>query len=91
MSNEQRYYDALKRITKYQTPEQIMRRAEKQYGLSGKEALEMAYENIQQEARNAIVGKRRPKDGGGNVKLSRAKEKEAAEDLARDAMGEIEG
>lgn len=62
MSNEQRYYDALKRITKYQTPAQLARRAEMQYGCSGDEAIEMAYENIQQEARNAIAGKRRPKD-----------------------------
>lgn len=91
MNNEQRYYDALKRITKYQTPEKLLRRAEKQYGCSGEEALEMAYENIQQEARNAIAGKRRPKDSDSSIKLSRLEEKEAAESLARDAMGEIEG
>jgi hypothetical protein len=54
---------ALKRITAYQTPDRLRRNADKQYGLSGEEAIEMAYENMQQEARNAIRGvrlKRKP-------------------------------
>ncbi len=61
-SNEQRYYDALKRIAKgYQSAEQVQRRAWKDWGLdSPGEALEMAYENIQAEAARAIKGKRRP-------------------------------
>ena len=47
-SNEQRYYDALKRIAKaYMTTEQLQRRAEKMYGVSYHEALEMTYDNIQ--------------------------------------------
>jgi len=61
MSNELRYYDALKRITKYMKPEQLMARAGKLYGLSPQEALEMAYENVLTEAANAIQGRRRPK------------------------------
>ena len=62
VSNEQRYYDALKRIAKaYMTTEQLQRRAEKMYGVSYHEALEMTYDNIQQEAIDAIRGKRRPK------------------------------
>lgn len=62
MMNEYRYYDALKRITKYQTVEQLRRRADKDYGLSFEEALEYAYENVVLEAANAIRGKRRPKE-----------------------------
>ncbi len=61
-SNEQRYYDALKRIAKgYQTPEQIRRNAEVEYGLDAEEATEMAYDNVRWEAERAIKGKRRPK------------------------------
>lgn len=61
---EIRLYDALKRISRgYQTPDQLRRNAEREYGVSGDEAIEMAYENIQQEAENAIKGLRirRPK------------------------------
>ena len=51
---ELRLYTALKLIAKaYQTPAQIRR---------NREALEYAYENIQQEARNAIRGVRAPKE-----------------------------
>lgn len=61
-TNEQRYYDALKRIAKaYDSPERLMATAEKKYGLEPIEALEMAYDNIQTEATRAIAGKRRPK------------------------------
>jgi len=58
---EQRMYDALRRIAKeFQTPSQLQRSSEKQYGLEYAEALEYAYENIQQIAGNAIKGVRRP-------------------------------
>lgn len=40
----------------YQTPDQISRTAEKQVGLSPKEVLEMAYENIQTLAKEAVKG-----------------------------------
>lgn len=61
MSNERRYYDALKRIARdYASPEEIRRTAERQYGLSPEEALEYAYDNLQSEAAAAIKGKRRP-------------------------------
>lgn len=56
----QTLYDALKRITKYQSPEQLLRNGEKNWGCSGEEALQYAYENIQGEARAAIRGMRRP-------------------------------
>jgi hypothetical protein len=60
VTNEQRYYDALKRIARYyQTSEQIRRKAG-QYGLDHLEELEMIYENVQQDAKNAIKGRRRP-------------------------------
>jgi hypothetical protein len=61
MENELRYFDALKRITKYQTPEQLRKHSMRDYALSYYEALEMAYENVIQEAKNAVLGKRRPK------------------------------
>ena len=61
MNNEQRYFDALTKIAKHYMPaEKLLRDGEKLYGVSGKEALEMAYENIQDEARAAIKGRRRP-------------------------------
>jgi len=61
-SNEQRYFDALKRITKYMSPERIRRDAEhNDSALSYEEYLEMAYENVIQEAHRAVHGKRRPK------------------------------
>jgi hypothetical protein len=60
MSNEQRYFDVLTRIAKnHQTAKQLLRND--QYGLEPMEALEMAYENMQAEAKAAIKGRRRPK------------------------------
>jgi hypothetical protein len=55
---EARFRFALLRITKYMRPEQLRRAAEKQYGLSYEESLEMAYENLQGEARAALKGYR---------------------------------
>ncbi len=50
---------ALIRIAKeYQTPDQLRRNAERDYGLDAGEAIEMAYENIQSEARAAVCGTR---------------------------------
>lgn len=51
---------ALKTIaTGYQTPDQLRRNSEKDYGLGYEETLEMAYENIQQLAKEASKGVRR--------------------------------
>lgn len=61
IQNEQFYYDILKKIAKaYMTSDQLKRRAEKMYGVSYHEALEMSYDNLQAEAANATRGKRRP-------------------------------
>jgi len=60
LEREQKLYDALKRITLYMSPEQLRRRAEKDYGLSGDEAIEMAYDNVLIEAKSTIKGMRRP-------------------------------
>jgi hypothetical protein len=54
-------YAALKRITKYQTVPQLQRTAGKDYGLEFNEALEYAYENVIQEAKNGIKGVRLPR------------------------------
>lgn len=59
-SNEQRYFDALKRITKYAPPDNLRRHSEQVYGLPFEEALEYAYENVISEATAAVKGKRRP-------------------------------
>ena len=61
-NNERAYYDALKTITKYMDSEELLRKGEKLYGVSGNEAIEMAYDNVLATAKNAIRGKRRPKD-----------------------------
>ena len=60
--SEQRYFDALKQITKYESVERLRKHSERNWGLAYEEALEMAYENVINEARSAIRGKRRPKD-----------------------------
>jgi hypothetical protein len=64
---EQRLYDALKLITRYEPPDKLRRIAERRYGLTGEEAIEMAYENVLFEARNAVLGMRRPKAQGSDT------------------------
>jgi len=60
---EQRFYEALKRISQYQTPATLERQAAKDWGLDDwKEAMEYAYENVLGEAKAAIKGYRRPKE-----------------------------
>ena len=61
MSNESLFYYALKRIAAYESTEWLRRNAERTYGLSYEEALEAAYENVRDEAKDALRGKRRPK------------------------------
>lgn len=57
------YYDALRMIGKeYKTAKQVMDSSWNDYGLPPLEALVMAYENLQEEAKVAIKGKRRPKE-----------------------------
>ena len=41
---------------KYASPDKLRRTAESEYGLRFDEALEMSYENIQEEARAAVKG-----------------------------------
>ena len=62
MDRISRMYEALRRISKdYQSSEQLRRASEEEWGLPYEEALEMAYENIQNEARLAIKGMRMPR------------------------------
>ena len=56
-----RLYAALKRITCYQSPERLQRSSQKEWGLDYQEALEGAYENVIQEAKDGIKGVRLPK------------------------------
>lgn len=60
LAKMQRLYDALKRITKYATPDQLRREARGAYGLDSGEAIEMAYENVIEEAKRAVKGMKRP-------------------------------
>lgn len=62
MTKEQRYYDALRFIASYESPERLKRNADKDYGLEPHEAIEMAYDNVLDAAKRAIKGMRRPKD-----------------------------
>ena len=62
LGKQQEMFDALRKIAReYMTPEELRRSADKDYGVSYEEALEMAYENIQLLARNVTHGMRRPK------------------------------
>lgn len=58
---EFKLYAALKRITRYDTAERLLKHGERDWGCSGEEALEMSYENIQHEAKSALRGVRLPK------------------------------
>lgn len=59
-TTEQKLYDALKHITQYESPAKLRRMAEGEYGLTGDEVIEAAYENVLEEARAAIYRMRRP-------------------------------
>lgn len=48
--------DTLIEITKYASTDRLHRTAEKEYGVSGSEAIEMAYENIQATAKFGVKG-----------------------------------
>lgn len=86
MNNERLYFDVLRRIARdYDSAEKILSNSERRYGLSGPEGLEMAYDNIQTEAANAIRGKRRPVD---KPAVSKKTRHEAARDMKADMYGE---
>lgn len=56
-----RLFTALKRIAAYDSLERLRRDSERSYGLDYEEALEMAYDNVLEEAKSAIKGMRAPK------------------------------
>jgi hypothetical protein len=56
-----RLYFALKKITRYQSPAYLRRNSRRDWGCEYEEALEYAYENIQQTAKDAIKGMREPR------------------------------
>jgi hypothetical protein len=58
---EERFSIALRRILAYMTPAQLRRESSGRYGLEYTEALEMAYENVRDEAQAALSGYRRKK------------------------------
>lgn len=61
IARERRMFDALKRISQYQTPAQLERGSARDWGLDDwREAMEYAYENVLQEAKRAVKGMRRP-------------------------------
>lgn len=58
---QQRMYTALKRIANFTPAGRLKRNAEKEYGLSGGDCIEVAYENVIAEAKQAIRGLRKPR------------------------------
>jgi hypothetical protein len=62
MSHEREYFDALKTIASFDSPEFIRSKYEKLYGLEYPESLEMAYNNMIHCAKQATYGRRRPKE-----------------------------
>lgn len=61
ITKEERFEWALRRIATSMTPQQLRRQSELAYGLEYEEVLEMAYENIQGEAKTALKGVRKTK------------------------------
>lgn len=59
-AEKRRMYEALTRIANYAKREVLAKNSAKMYGLGYVEALEMAYENMQSEARVGIKGVRHP-------------------------------
>jgi len=60
VSNARRYYDALRKIAiDYRTVEQLRRDAG-QHGCTFEDVIEMSYDNMQEVAKVAIRGRRRP-------------------------------
>jgi hypothetical protein len=63
--NEKNYiqmFNALQRIKSYQSPERLKKNSWDDWGLdNGNEAVEMAYENVLQEAKSGLKGVRWPK------------------------------
>lgn len=58
---EERFHTALVRISNYLPPEKLRKQSEKRYGLDADEAIEMAYENVINEAKQALKGYRKPR------------------------------
>ena len=52
---------ALKRISSYDPPSRLRKQSKGDWGLGFEEAIEMAYENIQAEAKEAVRGVRTAK------------------------------
>lgn len=50
--------EALERIKSYQSPSELHRNSERDWGLDYEEALEMAYENVLNEAKSGLKGVR---------------------------------
>lgn len=55
---ELRLLRALKRIASYQSPDTMRRHSERDWGVGYEECLEIAYENLQQDAKTATRGVR---------------------------------
>ncbi|WP_371422894.1 hypothetical protein [Tardiphaga sp.] len=55
-------FNALQRIKAYDPPERMRRHAENDWGCPASEAIEMAYENVIQEAKTGLKGVRRMKN-----------------------------
>lgn len=72
-NREQQYFDALKTISRFRPSEWFEDHSEASYGLSPREALEMAYDNIRQYALDAVRGRKRPKAAASQPEAGREK------------------
>lgn len=59
---ERSLLNALRRISAYSSPDHLRRNSGKEYGLDSAESIEMAYDNVIAEAKNAVRGVRLGKD-----------------------------
>lgn len=59
-ARERKFYEALKAIASYESPDKLKRTSWENYGCEPEYAVEMAYENVIEEAKLAIKGVRKP-------------------------------
>jgi hypothetical protein len=61
-NKELKFYEALKKITGYDSPEKLKKQAQRDYKFSYEELLEKAYKKTIETATRAINGEKRPID-----------------------------
>ena len=62
IAQQQKLFDALKWIAMHDSASKLERTAETRYGLSGTEAVGMAYDDVLLHAKSAVKGMKRPSE-----------------------------